>query len=382
MNKLTLFVILSIIFLSSNCKIYASQVKISDYEESFKNLIFDSIRDKNNYTGLASYYNNLSYYVLKDANFFEVRSDWIYLSKEDYLIISNRLQSLIIQIDDIEIRTSDKNVNANKIQFEKLTQNKVDEANFKIIKKNELISINQDLDKIRYVHLWAPLRYLSKLIEQILVYIHSNIVTNWGMVIILFTLVFKIFLIPINIYSTQTQKKIGTIQSRIDPKIIKIKSRYTGEEAHNKIMDIYKNEKITPFYSLKSVNSLFIQIPLLIAIFNVLAEMPQLLNSKFLWIDDIAYPDSFIEFSFSLPFFGNDLNLLPIIMSGIVIFSTFIYDNDYLSQERVKKQKNNLFLMAIVFFILFYPFPAAMVLFWLTSNLIQIFLQKVFKLQG
>jgi membrane protein insertase Oxa1/YidC/SpoIIIJ len=68
--------------------------------------------------------------------------------------------------------------------------------------------------------------------------------------------------------------------------------------------------------------------------------------------------------------FGNTLNLLPFLMTIITIYSTITFKNNYVSLNEVKKQKGRLYSMAIVFFVLFYPFPSVMVLYWALANIL------------
>ena len=377
MNKVIILVSAIIFIFISTSKILAENHNDPEYKYSFKNKIYNEIKEDYRYYGFSSFYNDLQYFTFKDSNLDKLDSNWVTLNKSDYLIISNRLYVLLVQLDDIRVR---KLSGDGSIEFYGLSEFNIQNTQINKVEKNNLSTIDKDLIQLRYHYLWAPLAYLSLLIEISLEFIQENISKNWGITIIIFTIFFKTFLLPINIIAAQYQKNIAIIQSKIDPIISDIKSEFSGEEAHNKIMQVYKNANISPFYTMKSMISLLIQIPFLIAIFNTLAEMTQFINADFLWINSLAYPDSIAELSFAIPLLGSEINILPILMSLIVIISTIFYKNDYLSNVRIKKQKNNLYLMAILFFVLFYTFPSSMVLFWLSSNLIQILFQKLFKI--
>ena len=376
MNKIVILISVIIFIFISTSKILAEDTNDLEYKINFKNKIYDEIKENHKYYGFSSFYNDLQYFTFKDSNLNRLSSDWINLNKSDYLIISNRLHVLLVQLEDISIRRLSED---GVVEFDGLNEFNIQNAHINKIKKNNISEIDKDLIILRYYHLWSPFAYLSHLIEISLEFIQENISKNWGITIIIFAIFFKIFLLPVNIIVARYQKNIALIQSKIDPLISDIKSEFSGEEAHNKIMQVYKDANISPFYTMKSMFSLLIQIPFLIAIFNTLGEMSQFIDANFLWINSLAYPDSFVELSFAIPLLGNHINILPILMSLFVISSTMFYKSDYLSDVRIKKQKNNLYLMAILFFVLFYPFPSSMVLFWLSSNLIQILFQKLFK---
>ena len=377
MNKIIILISAFIFIFISTSKIFAENDNDPVYNASFKSKIYNEIKENYKYYGFSSFYNDHQYFIFKDSYLDKLDSNWVTLNKNEYLIVSNRLYVLLVQLDDVRVR---KLSGDGSVEFDGLNEFNIHNTLINKVEKNNLSTIDKDLIQLRYHHLWAPLAYLSLLIETSLELIQENISKNWGITIIIFTIFFKIFLLPINIIAAQYQKNIAIIQSKIDPIISDIKSEFSGEEAHNKIMQVYKNANISPFYTMKSMISLLIQIPFLIAIFNTLAEMTQFIDADFLWINSLAYPDSIAELSFAIPLLGSEINILPILMSLIVIISTIFYKNDYLSNVRIKKQKNNLYLMAILFFVLFYTFPSSMVLFWLSSNLIQILFQKLFKI--
>ena len=116
--------------------------------------------------------------------------------------------------------------------------------------------------------------------------------------------------------------------------------------------------------------------PVLIAIFNVLAEMPDLHNQSFLWIHDLSKNDILLQFPSPIPFVGVGLNLLPFIMLLVTTFFAFDFSDNFLSNEEIKIQKRNLYFMSIFIFILFYPFPSVMVLYWTANNFFQYVQQK------
>ena len=118
-----------------------------------------------------------------------------------------------------------------------------------------------------------------------------------------------------------------------------------------------------------------IQIPLLIAIFNVLGELQYLEAQSFLWINNLSLPDEIGKLPFSIMLFGDSISLLPFVMLVLGCVAAYFYKNKVLSQSALRNQKLKLYLLAIIFFLLFYPFPAAMLLYWITINFI-VFVQK------
>ena len=77
---------------------------------------------------------------------------------------------------------------------------------------------------------------------------------------------------------------------------------------------------------------------------------------------------------------GSSISLLPVLMTAVTVLATILFQDRLATVQEVKRQKRNLYLLGLAFFILFYPFPAAMVLYWTAVNVLQIFQQKVIKI--
>ena len=88
-----------------------------------------------------------------------------------------------------------------------------------------------------------------------------------------------------------------------------------------KIMEAHKNLGVSPFFSLRPMLVTLIQFPILIATFNALGEMPQFQGVSFLWIEDLAYPDSLASLPTRLAIFGSEVSLLPFVMSALTLAS-------------------------------------------------------------
>lgn len=234
---------------------------------------------------------------------------------------------------------------------------------------------------LRYTHLWGWLRALSLLLEDVLTGIQSITKFSWGLSVILLCVLIKVALIPVSIFVARQQRRVGSIQSALEPPLREIRASYDGQEAHERIMAAHKDLGVSPFYTLRPMLGMFIQVPVLVAVFNMLGELPHLAGEAFWWMSDLAYPDAVLQFmgpGKAVPLFGNTLNLLPILMTVVTIVSAIIYRDHVAPATQTRKQKRNLYLMAIAFFVLFYPFPASMVLYWATANVLQV-VQQVLK---
>jgi YidC/Oxa1 family membrane protein insertase len=337
-------------------------------------LINNQVKEQYPFYGLATYLNQVQYYLVEENTIHDLdrnNQDTIPLNSQQWLAVAGRSNVLLIKAGNAEI-------SFNENEQLSIQQVKPDGQSY-LVKKEDLKAFAQELDQIRYNHLWAPFAFIAKLIESLLVFIQASTALSWGLSIVIFSLIIKLMMLPISLMTSKSQEKTSKITSQLQPQLKAIKSKYNGEIAHNKIMQAHKDLGVSPFYTLKPMMSFLIQIPILIAVFNVLGELPHLINEPFLWFDDLSKPDSLMTLSFHIPLLGTHFNLMPIVMTVITLLSTIFHTDKHASQEGNKKQKFKLYLMAAGFLLLFYPFPVAMVMYWALANFWQFGQQKLFK---
>ena len=338
---------------------------------------FISEQVKENYTfyGLASYYNNISYYLVDDYELNKVEQDnSIKLKHAQWFAIVGRFNVLLIKARGLSLDLEGSNLVFNNPEILNNSDSVV-----KLVTKPKLLSIAPELDKIRYNHLGGALAWLTKLVETSLVGIQIHLVSNWGLAIIVFSVCLKILLLPLWMITVRLQRRVSKIQTLLEPQLAKIKSSYDGEEAHNRMIAAYKEAGVSQFFTLKPALVSLIQIPIFVVIFNALGEMHQLDSYSFLWIKNLAYPDTLGNISFGVSIFGDTISLLPPIMVVVNIFSIILYKNRLSTKLALKRQKRNLYVLTTGFFILCYPFPSSLVLYWILANILQTIQQQIIK---
>jgi YidC/Oxa1 family membrane protein insertase len=161
-------------------------------------------------------------------------------------------------------------------------------------------------------------------------------------------------------------------EARLAPELKEIKRNYKGEEQSERVLALYKAHGVNPLYSLKSLAGVAVVIPVFIGAFDMLAENIWLAEAGFLWIEDLSRPDHFFALPFTIPFFGGYFNLLPFIMTGLSVAASALHRHEDMDDASFGHHKRNLTLMALAFLALFYTFPAGMVLYWTTNNLLSV----------
>jgi YidC/Oxa1 family membrane protein insertase len=228
-----------------------------------------------------------------------------------------------------------------------------------------------ELENLMYSGLWFWLRWIC----QALYYLLSGIVMvipQWGPAVMVLSVIVGLLMRPLSKIADRLQDQVHEIDARLAPTLAAIKKDYKGAEQSEKIIAMYKEEGVHPLYSLKSLMGVFVVIPVFIGAFDMLAENIHLSGEAFLWISDLSNPDAFLQMPFSLPFFGGYLNLLPFIMTGFSFVASKLHAHPAMDAAQQRKQSRNLVLMSLGFLVLFYTFPAGMVLYWTTNNLISV----------
>jgi YidC/Oxa1 family membrane protein insertase len=172
---------------------------------------------------------------------------------------------------------------------------------------------------------------------------------NWGVAIIILTIVIKALFYPLSAASYRSMAKMRVLA----PKLQKLKDQYGDDRQRMQqaMMELYKTEKINP---LGGCMPIVVQIPVFIALYWVLLASVELRHAPFmLWIDDLAAQD---------PWF-----ILPILMAVTMWVQTLL-NPEPPDPVQAKVMK----IMPIVFSIFFFFFPAGLVLYWLINNVLSI----------
>jgi YidC/Oxa1 family membrane protein insertase len=174
-------------------------------------------------------------------------------------------------------------------------------------------------------------------------------VGNWGVAIILLTVLIKLLFYPLSAASYKSMAKMRVLA----PKLQRLKEQYGDDRQRMQqaMMDLYKTEKINP---LGGCLPIVVQIPVFIALYWVLLASFELRQAPFmLWIDDLAAAD---------PYY-----ILPVLMGATMIIQTRL-NPEPPDPVQAKLMK----IMPIAFSIFFFFFPAGLVLYWLVNNILSI----------
>ena len=184
-------------------------------------------------------------------------------------------------------------------------------------------------------------------------------IPNFGVAIILLTILVRLIFWPLTRKSTEGMKKMQELQPLM--KEIQAKYKDNPQRLQQETWQLYREKKVNP---MSSCLPMLIQIPVFIALFNVLRSAVELRYAPFLWIADLSEPEGL--FASWFPFGG--LNLLPILMAVSTALQSYFTP----STGDKKQQQMMMVMMPAMMLIMFYSFPSALSLYWFLSNIFSI----------
>ena len=181
-----------------------------------------------------------------------------------------------------------------------------------------------------------------------------KIVGNWGWSIVLLTILVKLAFFPLQAASYRSMAKM----KKVTPKLTALRERFGSDRVkmNQAMMELYKTEKINP---LGGCLPIVVQIPVFIALYWVLLASVEIRNAPWIgWINDLSTPD---------PFY-----VLPLIMAATMFMQTRLNPT-----PPDPLQAKMMLWMPLIFSVMFFFFPAGLVLYWVVSNIFSIAQQWV-----
>ncbi len=197
-----------------------------------------------------------------------------------------------------------------------------------------------------------------------------GVVGNYGWAIVLLTFALKLLFTPLTHMSFESMKKMQALQ----PKLKAIQERHKDDQAKlsQEMMGLYKKNKVNP---MGGCLPMVLQIPIFIAFYQVLAQTVELKGEPFIfWIRDLSEPDRAWVLPFALPFLGHNINILPLLMIG-----SMVWQQRLTPATGTSDQQKMMMFMPIVFGFIFYNLPSGLVLYWFLNNMLSIFHQLFIK---
>ena len=189
------------------------------------------------------------------------------------------------------------------------------------------------------------------------------LVRNYGVAILMLTLVVRLVLHPLTRMSQVSMLKTQALQ----PKLAELQKKHKDDKQKlvQEQIALYRRYGVHP---MSGCWPMFLQMPVLIALFVTLRSSVQLRQAAFIpgWINDLSQPDTVWHLPFYLPFLGNELNILPFLMVGVWILNQTAMPKA--PDPRAQQQQNMMKWMTIIFAVMFYHVASGLLLYWTASS--------------
>ncbi len=212
-------------------------------------------------------------------------------------------------------------------------------------------------------------RYVVYYMSQFLLWLASFLGNNYGWTIVLFTVIVRLILLPLNAMSSKSMTK----QQKLQPQMDALRKKYPGKDAESRQQlaeetnKLYKEAGINPY---AGCLPMLIQLPIMFALYQAIIRTPQLQNGHFFWLN-LSRAD---------PYY-----IMPILAAVFTFMSSYISQMSMPPSSQTMMTKSMTYIMPIVVAVPAISFPSAITLYWVVTNLFQVvqtfILQNPFKYQ-
>lgn len=225
-----------------------------------------------------------------------------------------------------------------------------------------------DIDLERLVYLgYAIVRPVNKYIIIPLFNFLRQYIANFGIIILLLTILIKTALFPFTYKSYMSQAKMRALKPEID-EINKKFSKDKAMEKQQATMALYKKAGVNP---MGGCLPMLLQFPILIAMFFFYPNSIELRQESFLWANDLSTYDSIFNLPFTIPFYGDHVSLFCLLMTVTTIISTHL-NQQTTSTQGMPGMKTMMYIMPVMFLFILNNYSSGLSYYYFLANVITI----------
>lgn len=216
---------------------------------------------------------------------------------------------------------------------------------------------------------WKWISWFNKyFVIPIFNFLENNTNLNYGIIILLLTLIIKLILFPLTYKSYMSQARMRVLKPQID----EITKKYPADKAMERqqaTMKLYKQAGVNP---MGGCLPMLIQMPILIALFYFFPGAIELRQQSFLWATDLASYDSIATLPFTIPFYGNHVSLFCLLMTATNIIYMVMNNKNQPQNDQMKGMQTMMYIMPIMFLFIFNSYSSGLSYYYFIATLITI----------
>jgi YidC/Oxa1 family membrane protein insertase len=218
-------------------------------------------------------------------------------------------------------------------------------------------------------------RWISKYVIIPIFNFLNRFIGNYGLIILLLTIIIKIILLPLTYRSYLSMAKMKLLKPEIDKINEKIPADKTMER-QQATMALYKKAGVSP---MGGCIPMLLQMPILIAMFRFFPTSIELRQQHFLWAHDLSTYDSILHLPFTIPMYGDHVSLFTLLMTISTLLTSRLSQQTTASSQQMPGMKSMMYVMPIMFMFILNNYSAALTYYYFLANILTFGQNYLFK---
>jgi len=193
----------------------------------------------------------------------------------------------------------------------------------------------------------------------------NNFISNYGIIILLLTLIIKAVLFPLTFKSYQSQAKMQVLKPMVEELGKKFPKKEDAMKKQQATMDLYKRAGVNP---MGGCLPMLLQMPILFAMFRFFPVSIELRQEHFLWATDLSTYDSILHLPFMIPVYGDHVSLFTLLMTASTLLTMKMTGSSPGSDQ--PGMKLMMYMMPVMFMLVLNSFPSGLTYYYFLANIL------------
>jgi len=193
----------------------------------------------------------------------------------------------------------------------------------------------------------------------------NHFMSNFGLIILILTIIIKVVLFPLTYKSYQSQAKMQVLKPMVEELGKKFPKKEDAMKKQQATMDLYKRAGVNP---MGGCLPMLLQMPILFAMFRFFPVSIELRQEHFLWATDLSTYDSILTLPFTIPMYGNHVSLFTLLMTASTLLTMKMTGSSPGSDQPGMKMM--MYLMPVMFMLILNNFSAGLTYYYFLANML------------
>jgi YidC/Oxa1 family membrane protein insertase len=193
----------------------------------------------------------------------------------------------------------------------------------------------------------------------------DNFIGNYGIIILILTIIIKVVLFPLTFKSYQSQAKMQVLKPMVEELGKKFPKKEDAMKKQQATMDLYKRAGVNP---MGGCLPMLLQMPILFAMFRFFPVSIELRQEHFLWATDLSTYDSILQLPFTIPMYGNHVSLFTLLMTASTLLTMKMTGSSPGSDQ--PGMKLMMYMMPVMFMLILNNFSSGLTYYYFLANML------------